>query len=577
MAERKVRSSFLAGLVLAALTIAVYAPSVHVPFVFDDVNAIVDNPNVRLWPSWDAALAPDDSTVAGRPLVALSFALDYAAGELSPFGYHVVNIGLHVLAACVLMGLVRLSLVRCGWSDRRALGVGLATASLWAIHPLQTESVAYVVQRTELLMSLCFLGVLYALARAVAAREPRGWMLLAVVCAWAGVASKENMVAVPLAALLWDRAFVAGSLGEAWRRRGRLHLAIASCWLPLALLVSGGHRDASVGTDHGVSVWRWLLTQSEVLLHYLRLAIWPDPLVISYGWPVATGLADVWPFAVGAAALVLVVCVTAWVRPRAGFAAVVALFVLAPTTSVVPIVTEVAAERRMYLPLAAVCLAAAWLAERGARWVLRRRGGTAPAARLLLPAWLVLLAVCAFVSRERIAVWRSPVALWEQTVEARPENPVAWFMLGNTYRDEGLALQSMAMYDRALQLDPDDVGALTNLANALIDQAEYERAVALHTRVVELAPDAPNARSNLVIALRAAGRTEEAVPHIRAAVQLAPDALRFRWMLADALLDVHAPVEQVEAELGRALALAPEHAGLLALQDELRERRAADG
>ena len=163
----------VAGAVLAAATLAAYAHSFGGPFVFDDAPAIRDNAAIRHWnTAWQ--LTDGGSPTAGRPLVSLSLALNYALSGLDVASYHAVNLIIHLLAALTLFGVVRRTLE--GWQNRASPGakiargvsptwVAFAAALLWALHPLQTESVTYLAQRAESLMGLCYLLTLYGFIR----------------------------------------------------------------------------------------------------------------------------------------------------------------------------------------------------------------------------------------------------------------------------------------------------------------------------------------------------------------------------------------------------------------------------
>jgi hypothetical protein len=149
-----------------------------VPFIFDDLNVITNNAHVRtLWPPWEAMIAPAQIPVAGRPVVSLSLALNYAVSGLQPWSYHAFNLALHIANALLLLGIVRRTV-----RGERADGTALAVALIWLVHPLLTESVTYVVQRTELLMALFFLLTLYCVIR--------GWQFGAVVASALGMGSK---------------------------------------------------------------------------------------------------------------------------------------------------------------------------------------------------------------------------------------------------------------------------------------------------------------------------------------------------------------------------------------------------
>jgi len=254
-----------AAIVLGAL--AAYRNSFSVPFVFDDVAAIVENPTLRLPWSIPALLSPpDQATVGGRPLVNLSLALNYAMGDTDVWGYHAVNLLIHLLAGLTLFGVVRRTLVRPLGED--ATLAALTIAGLWTVHPLQTEAVTYTVQRTESLMGLCYLLTLYGFIRGVqylkfgdsaaaaagpARTDPPGgagrrnrWFLFSGTACLLGMASKEVMVSAPLMVLLYDRTFVAGTFKEAWRRPG----SCSGIWWP-------AWAETAVGPPESVPGRRW--------------------------------------------------------------------------------------------------------------------------------------------------------------------------------------------------------------------------------------------------------------------------------------------------------------------------------
>src|SRR6188768_150583 len=229
----------MAVAILAVLALAAYHNSFTAPFVFDDAPAITANPSLRppaslarvLWPQVDGG-----ATVAGRPLLNLSFALNYWAGGLDVRGYHVVNLAIHLAAAALLFGIVRRTVPVGG----PGLALGLGTAALWLTHPLQTESVTYIAQRAESFGGFWLLLTVYGFVRASAGTGARGWGLVSLAACYLGVATKETIVVAPLIVLFFDRTWVAGSFGEAWRRRRDYYLALFASWLPLGLLVLSG-------------------------------------------------------------------------------------------------------------------------------------------------------------------------------------------------------------------------------------------------------------------------------------------------------------------------------------------------
>ena len=283
--------------VIVAAVLVAYSNSLQGPFILDDQGSVVQNPEIRDLARLDRVLMPGpNSPVAGRPLVSLSFALNYAAGGLDVTGYHLVNLACHLGCALLLFGLVRRTLElpsvqgRIGYA---APDLALAAAVLWSVHPLNSEVVNYVTQRTESMMALCLLVTLYAAIRSHAAAAWR-WHALAIAACLLGTVCKETIAVAPLLVMLYDRCFLFDSWREAWRARDRLYLGLAASWFVLGGLVLSGPRAAVGGFNAGVSVWTYLLNQAAVIVDYLRLSFWPTRLVVFYGWPEMLTLGEVW-------------------------------------------------------------------------------------------------------------------------------------------------------------------------------------------------------------------------------------------------------------------------------------------
>ncbi|HVW21784.1 MAG TPA: tetratricopeptide repeat protein [Opitutaceae bacterium] len=551
-----------AAVVLAGL--AAYANSIAGSFFFDDRQSIAENPTLRhLWRLGEV-LTPNlggGVTVNGRPILNLSLAVNYAISADAAWSYHLLNLGFHLLAGLALFGLVRRTLELCRGQDfARGLdpvGFGLAVALLWTVHPLQTESVTYVVQRAESLMGLFYLATLYAFVRGAAAggRAGRTWLGLSVAACLLGMGTKEVMVTAPAMVLLYDRTFLAGSFAEAWRRRRAYYGALAATWILLAVLVAqtGGNRGGTVGFGVGVAWWAYGLTQFQAVARYLQLALWPHPLVFEYGtfWVKRAG--EVLPYALVVAPLALA---TLWalVRParfgsgaRAlGFAGAWFFGILAPS-SLMPGTIQMIVEHRAYLPLAAVLAAAAWAAERA----------LARAPALARPAALALVALAfGFLTFRRNGLYRSEIALWADTVAKRPGNSVAQYNLGFALDQAGRLPEAMEHFVRAWQLRPDLAETHYSLGFALFQQGRAEAAVAQYEEALKLKPAYLEAENNLGAALAALGRTDEALAHYRAALKLDPGDPHVHDSLGNLYLQLDRP-EQAAAEYAEAVRLDP--------------------
>ena len=522
---------FAAGGLLVA-TWAAYYNSFRVPFVFDDVPAIVDNPSIRqLWPP-GAVLAPrlEDAgvTVSGRPLVNLSLAANYALGGQAVWGYHLVNLLIHALAGLTLFGVARRTLGQPALKERFgavAYPVALATAALWLLHPLQTEAVTYVVQRAESLMGLFYLLTMYSFIRGTETGGSSRWRVLSFAACLAGMACKEVMVSAPLMVLLYDRTFVAGTFREAWRLRPGFYAGLAGTWLLLAWLVAGtAGRGGTAGFGTEISSWNYALTQCGAIVRYLGLAVWPQPLVFDYGTAVVSRLAEVWPQALLLGGLLAGTVVALWRWPLWGFAGAWFFAILAPSSSFVPVASQTMAEHRMYLPLAIVVT----LAVAGLQAWLGRRA-------LTVCAVLALAGTVGTVRRNED--YRSETTLWAETVAQGPGNARAHTNLGKAVLEEGRAGEAARHFARAIQLRPAEPEPHYNLGIALARLDRGPEAIREYEMALRLQPGYAEAHNNLGNALLRAGRLPEALAHYESAVRFRPGFAEAHSNLANALLE----------------------------------------
>ena len=494
---------------IAAAAVAAYANSLSGPFVLDDIPSISANPTLR---HLGAALAPSDATTGGgRPVLNFSLAVNYAMSGMAVWSYHALNLAIHVLAALALFGIVRRTL--CLRAHPAAPLVAFCAALIWALHPLQTESVTYIVQRAESLMGLFYLLTLYCFIRGAAAAgfRARAWLALSIAACLLGMGTKEVMVSAPLVVLLYDRTFLAGGFREALRRRGWVYAGLGSTWLALALLVLSTHgRGGTAGFGGAIGWQSYALTQFPAIVHYLRLCFWPHPLVFDYGTALAAGTPRV---ALCALLVACLVAATAWAlsrRPSLGFLGASFLAILAPSSSFIPVATETMAEHRMYLPLAAVVVLVVTVVH---RWL----------GRATLALCLAAAAGLFGATRERNETYRSAESLWADTVGKCPGNDRARTNLGNALNAQGRTAEAVAQFEEALRLRPGNADAHNDLGNALNAQGRTAEANAQFEEAQRLRPDSEEAHNNLGNALNAQGRTAEAIAQYGEALRLNPD------------------------------------------------------
>jgi Flp pilus assembly protein TadD len=620
---------WLRAAVLVIAGFAVYWNTLPAPFTFDDEHAIVINEQIRHL-STSLSATEQGSPLAGRPLVSVSFAINYALGGLNVRGYRLVNVAIHVVCALLLFAVIR----QAGRAFQARLAdpkgpprteLAFAAALIWMVHPLVSEAVNYVSQRTELMMAAFFLLTLYtaqlagesvrsggggsnqpqrvALRRSAGAQakaertrpaassESRVWLALSVVCCAMGMACKETMAVAPIVVWLYDRTFVSGSFREALRQRWRYYAGLCATWLILVALLWSSPRGDSAGfAGASVSPWEYLLNQSVMIVRYLRLAIVPRGLVLDYGEPLPLTLSTVAPYAAAVTALLAATIIALVRRPAVGFLGAWFFLTLAPTSSIIPISTEVGAERRMYLPLIAIVVLILTVAAR--TFQVRESAIANGPPRMSGVATISIAVLAVFLSAatiQRNAEYLSGLTLWQSVLDrwtpharahrnlaaelklaGRTDEEIAHLRaavtdipeIRNLLGGELLALGRHAEAARELQQythdHPRDADALSNLGIALGALGRNDEATLAFARAVDVDPNNGLSQRNLALHLLQQNDFDGAVPHAREAVRLTPNDPAAHNLLGLALIGQQM-IDEAISEFRASLALQPDN------------------
>ncbi len=579
ISDLPLRWAVLIAVLITTVTAAAYINTFENPFILDDERSIVANEGIRhLWPIWDV-LAMQPRT---RPVVNLSLAVNYAISGLEVGSYHAVNLLVHVLAGIVMFGIVRRSLLREPLAERFgrvAAPLAIAVALIWAVHPLQTSAVTYIIQRAESMMGLFYLLTLYCAIRSLDSARPGRWYVAAAIFCALGMGCKQVMVTAPLMVLLYDRTFAAGSFKRALRRRWPLYLGLAATWMVLfpSFFLMTGHKSAGFGMR--ATAWQYGGTQFGVIVHYLDLACWPASLCLDYTWGLARTIREILQPAI---VIVALVALTIWAvrrRSAAGYAGAWFFVILAPTSSILPI-ADSAFEHRMYLSLAglvALVVIGGYLLGRS---VLRKYVQAAQKRRLLGGA-LSLVAVAVVVTAAgaktflRNQDYSSKERMWTDVIRKRPNNFRALHNLGSywslqgdydkaaeLYRDslkiwpdyaeahyhlaeilryQGDVDEALRYYEQAadnrenLQSDADFASICGHIGRILIGKGRYREAISYYKRSLEVVPNDATAYSNLGIIYCRLGAADQAIRYCQEAVRLDPNLPQAHYGLGVAL------------------------------------------
>ncbi len=550
----------IAAVLLAALTLAAYWPATGNGWIWDDDSYVQENPHLRSLRGLAEIWLRPGAVPQYYPLVHTSYWLEYRLWGTEPGGYHAVNILLHAASAVLVWRLLRRLEVPGAW----------AAAAIFALHPVQVESVAWVTERKNVLSGLFYLASAAAFLRWAPPERERGAggsprlyaaSLALFVCA---LLSKTVTCSLPAALLL-----------VAWWKRGRIERADVRPLVPffIAGLALGAltvwlekANVGAAGPDWELSFAQRVLIAGRALWTYAGKLAWPAPLVFFYPrFDVDPAQWRPWLYPAAAAAVVSAL----WLlRRRLGRGPLVAVLFFAGTLvpalgffDVYPMRFSFVADHFPYLAsiglitLTAACGAAA-------------AGRIGPAARM--PAAAVLAAVLGALGTltwQRCLAFRDAETLWRDTLEKNPDAWLAHNNLGVILRGRGKDEEAVAHYRRSIELKPDYGEAHSNLGGALASLGRNDEAIEHIELALRLNPDNASAHVNMGGVLRAQGRTVEAIEHYRRAIELNPRLPRAHLNLA-ITLEVTGDLDGAARHYRQALELQPE--GVMA--DEIRRR-----
>ncbi len=522
-----------------------YLNSFSNPFIFDDWNIIRYDPGISMLWSF---------SFSSRFIADITFKLNYALGGFNVADYHATNMIIHLIAGLLLYGIIRRTLLLPVFASKfqsSAPWLAAACASLWSVHPLQTESVTYICQRYESLTGMFLFLCLYSFVRAQSSALKRLWCDIALAACVLGMGSKQSMVIAPFIVILYDHIFLSRSFRDLLRERWKLHAALFLTLGILPMLHLNSVRAVIQAGEIGlkaqpVSPLTYLFTQFGVILHYLKLSVVPYPLCLDYAWPVAIGWREITIPGVLVAVLLAATYCTLRRRQPAGFIGAWFFITLLPASGLVPI-ADMAAERRMYLPLAAVvCFAVlAYCRFRCAifgRLQLRRA--------LDIGVFVGVAGMFCFLTIERNADYGSEKGMLGKIAAARPHN----------FRAQ-IGFTSCLLADDKL----DEADAAARLLLHRLDSAAADKSIRYRrTAAGNVEFYIPEAHDQYGRVLLAKGKVREAIAEFNEAVRLRPDCQAYYNNLALAVFfagDLNAAIKICET----AIAVDPAYAKAYAL------------
>ena len=540
--------TLVVALVLAAVTIAVYLPVLQCGFVaFDDPIYVTANAVVRPGLSWNGVVSAFTSTVGGfwMPLTVLSHMADCSLFGLNPAAHHVVNLAFHLVNVLLLFGLLR-KMTGSIW--RSAL-----VAALFALHPLNVESVAWVAERKNLLCT--FFWLLATWAYVGYARRPSLWQYLATaVLTLCALMSKPLAVTLPFVLLLLDcwplKRMSLSSFGKLFLEKVPL-LILSVVFSLLTFKI-----QAAAGAIVSGPAYSLIDRLSYVVVNYVLYidkAIWPAGLAVLYPmWTTPVSLRAL------LVCLALLVFVTVVVLRRIGRYPYLTvgwlwyLGTLLPMVGIVLVGYHSMADRFVYIPLIGIFVMISWGVSDFVEEAPRLR-------QLAVALALLVLAALGWTSRTQVGYWRDSASLFSHAVRVTSGNYVMHENLGRELVAAGKPGEAIAQFAQAVRINNSYLPARVNLAMLLFSQGKRVEAFALQSESISLFPYDAQLYCDAGIMLADAGRKGEGAACLMQALWLNPDLAKAHFRLAVLLLDA-GKVEDAYPHLVAAARLMPDSA-----------------
>ena len=579
------RTLFACGLILITV-VMIYSNIYHAPFVFDDAGRIVENVKIRNltnYLSLDRLLRP-------RGIVDLTFALNYRFGHLEVFGYHLVNIIIHILTGFLVYFLALTIFRRASHLSQSSKTaptnsstiplMALFTALIFVAHPIQTQAVTYTVQRYASMAAFFYMAsVLFYLkgrleqegvnagksSRGKPSRESRPRVFVfytfSAVCGMLAFLSKENSASLPGVILLVEYLLVERTW-RSWKRRLSWFALAFVLWAFFVVLILMVRKS---GTDLGalfedvsgqasqsarVGRWRYLCTQFNVLVIYIRLLFVPIKQSLDYAYAFKKGFFDGYtPLAfLFLAGLIGVGIREVKRRPVISLGIFWFFITLSVESSVVPI-KDALFEHRLYLPMFGFSLIVSTVLF--SIFSTRR-------FRAIALSMIIVIALGAATFR-RNQLWKDDVLLWADVVSKNPRNWRGYLNLGSALERRGRLDEAIGDYLEALKIKPDDWLAHDNLGVALVKQGQTEKGIEHYLAALRIKPDYASAHSNLGVALEKEGRLDKAMEQYQEALRINPDYAVAHANLGN-VLQMQGRLEEAIAQYKKALRLDPDNA-----------------
>lgn len=525
-----------------------YSNTLHGTFIFDDIPNITWREGLRL----DNFSAPELASLkqgirGNRPVVMLSFALNYYFGKFEPFGFHIVNISLHLLTAILIYLLFELTLRLPGLRERYGKSsreIALLTGLLFVAHPIQTQAISYIVQRMTSMAAFFFMLALYCYVKAhlSSGNKKTGYYICCAIATLLALGSKEISVTLPLFFILYDyyflRPFQAGDNSKKLRNViiGLLLLVVVVSLTYVGFNFIGWLRH--VYKKYEFSPGQRMLTQLRVILFYISLLLLPLPSRLNLDHDFSLSYSFINPpttllcffFIVG---LIAGSIYLAKKRPLISFALIWFWSNLVLESSFLPL--ELIYEHRVYLPsVGFFLLVSVFLIREVDKFASREK-----AKNLTKTGVVVALVIpLSFLTYQRNKVWQSELTIWQDSVVKSPNKARPHYNLANEYSRRKEYDKAISHYLKAIQIKPDYYKAHNNLGFCYFFKGDIQGAIAKSKTALQYKKNFVDAHYNLGIYYWNLKKHSKAREEFSKALQIKPAYEKARTALDELLSEI---------------------------------------
>ena len=513
-------------LFFGVLVFGIYSGTFEFPFAFDDLQKIEKNNHIRITQfSLPKIISAGFKSSKSRPLAYISFALNYYFGRYDTFGYHLVNIFIHLSTGCFLFLFIRTTFQTPALRNQYHYPdvIAFLTAAFWLANPVQTQAVTYIVQRMTSMASLFFILSFWFYVKGrlgAKSRQPWLWFVGSLLAWLMSLGCKQITVTLPFLILLYEWYFFQ-DLNQDWLKRSlKWVLGITVVIAILALIYMDFHPFEKISRLYDFSkneftITQRALTQLRVVVYYISLIFFPHPsrLSVEYDFPLSYSLVNPITTLLSAVIILSLVILALYLARKERLISFCVLWFftnLIIESTIIPL--ALIFEHRLYLPSMLVFLPVVLLFF-----------------RFIKPEWLplsivaVLIAFNAYWTVERNKVWQDDILLWTDSVKKAPNRARAYSNLGYALSQKERFDEALPNLHKALELDPDLAMAHYNLGFVLDQQGKTEEAVSHYHQAIQLSPEFARSYNNLGLALLKLDKTNEAVDNYHKAIQLNPN------------------------------------------------------